>query len=159
MTTFWTGTHASSASDNWATPQDYFDKVAQLYAFTLDACADSNNKKAPLYYGLDHSDATRRDGLAGDWTADAGEGAVWLNPPYGRTIGDWMHKAVAESDRGATVVCLVPARTDTAWFQDTALARVATGRAVVTFVRGRLKFGGQKNAAPFPSALVVFYPA
>ena len=159
MTTYWTGTQASSASDDWSTPQDYFDQVAKVYRFTLDACADVNNKKAPLYYGLDHSDVTRRDGLAGDWAADAAGGCVWLNPPYGRTIKDWMRKAVAESDRGATVVCLVPARTDTAWYQDTALARQELGRASVTYIRGRLKFGGQKNAAPFPSALVVFYPA
>jgi site-specific DNA-methyltransferase (adenine-specific) len=159
MTTFWTGTHASSATDDWATPQAYFDNVAKYNTFTLDACADTHNRKAALYYGLDHSDAARRDGLAGDWAGDAGLGAVWMNPPYGRGIGVWMHKAAAESDRGATVFCLVPARTDTMWFQDTALARQELGRATVTFIRGRLRFGGQKKDAPFPSALVVFYPA
>ena len=75
---------------------------------------------------------------------------VFMNPPYGRTIGAWMAKAWKESQRGALVVCLVPARTDTAWWHDYA----ANGR--VRFLRGRLKFGGAANSAPFPSAIVVF---
>jgi phage N-6-adenine-methyltransferase len=158
MTTFWTTTHASSQTDDWATPQTYFDSIKDQYNFVLDACASAANTKASAYYGLDHTDPTRRDGLLCPWAQDAAGGDVWMNPPYGRTIGEWMHKAAAESDKGVTVVCLVPARTDTAWFQDTALSRQAAGRATITFIRGRLKFGGQKNAAPFPNALVVFHP-
>lgn len=73
-----------------------------------------------------------------------------MNPPYGRTIGAWMRKAYEESLKGAVVVCLVPARTDTAWWHDYA----AKGK--VRFLRGRLKFEGAKANAPFPSALVVF---
>lgn len=72
--------------------------------------------------------------------------------PYGRTIGQWMKKAYEESQRGALVVCLVPARTDTAWWHDYAT------KGQVTFIRGRLKFGGHVNSAPFPSATVVFLP-
>jgi len=75
-----------------------------------------------------------------------------MNPPYGRVIGDWMRKAYEESQRGALVVCLVPARTDTAWWHDYA------AKGDVTFIRGRLKFGDGKNSAPFPSALVVLKP-
>ncbi len=81
--------------------------------------------------------------------SDDGE-RVWLNPPYGRTIGNWMRKAFEESQRGALVVCLVPARPDTRWWHDYA------ARGVIRFVRGRLKFGGSRNSAPFPSALVLF---
>lgn len=73
-----------------------------------------------------------------------------MNPPYGREIGAWMRKAYDESRRGAVVVCLVPARTDTTWWHEFAVK----GR--VTFVRGRLKFNGHKSGAPFPSAVVVF---
>jgi hypothetical protein len=74
-----------------------------------------------------------------------------MNPPYGREIGLWMKKAYeSHKQNGATVVCLVPARTDTAWWHDYAM------NGEITFIRGRLKFGGSKNAAPFPSALVVF---
>lgn len=73
-----------------------------------------------------------------------------MNPPYGRTIGLWMRKAYTSAQEGATVVCLVPARTDTAWWHEYAM------RGEVRFLRGRLKFGGHKNSAPFPSAVVVF---
>lgn len=75
-----------------------------------------------------------------------------MNPPYGREIGAWMRKAHDESLRGATVVCLVPARTDTAWWHDYAM------RGRIEFLRGRLRFGNAKNSAPFPSAIVVFHP-
>lgn len=155
---FWTTTAASSATDQWATPQAYFNSLTTEFSFTLDVCALASSAKAPTWYGPDHQDPTKRDGLVQDWTADAAGGVVWMNPPYGRTIGEWMHKAAAESDRGATVVCLVPARTDTAWFQDTALSRQAAGRAEIRFIRGRLKFGNSKNPAPFPNCLVVFRP-
>ena len=73
-----------------------------------------------------------------------------MNPPYGREIGKWMQKAYESSLQGATVVCLIPARTDTAWWHDYAM------KGQIEFLRGRLKFGGHKNSAPFPSAIVVF---
>jgi phage N-6-adenine-methyltransferase len=107
----------------------------------LDVCASPTNAKCPRYY-------TREDdGLTQPW-----EGKCWMNPPYGRTIGQWMKKAYEESQRGALVVCLVPARTDTAWWHDYAT------KGQVAFIRGRLKFGGHVNSAPFPSATVVFMP-
>ena len=73
-----------------------------------------------------------------------------MNPPYGRTIKAWMRKAWESSQDGATVVCLVPARTDTAWWHDYAM------KGEIRYVRGRLKFGGHKNSAPFPCAVVIF---
>lgn len=76
---------------------------------------------------------------------------VWCNPPYGREIGKWVEKAYKESLEGATVVLLLPARTDTKWFHD-----YIYGKAEIRFVRGRLKFGDGKNSAPFPSMVVVF---
>jgi phage N-6-adenine-methyltransferase len=91
------------------------------------------------------------DGLAKPWY-----GTVFMNPPYGRTIGLWMAKAWEESRRGALVVCLVPARTDTAWWQDYAV------KGEVRFLRGRPKFytpAGKPGSAPFPSAVVVFRPS
>lgn len=75
-----------------------------------------------------------------------------MNPPYGRTIGKWVRKAWEASREGATVVCLLPARTDTAWWHDYCM------RGEVRFIRGRLKFGDSKSGAPFPSAVVVFRP-
>ena len=76
---------------------------------------------------------------------------VWLNPPYGRGIGKWVQKAYEEAQKpGTVVVCLLPARTDTAWFHD------YCRKGKITFIRGRLKFGGSKNSAPFPSMVVEF---
>ena len=78
-----------------------------------------------------------------------GGGAVWLNPPYGRAIKEFVAKADTESNKGITVVCLVPARTDTNWWWDSCIHHE------VRFIKGRLKFGGQKNSAPFPSSVIV----
>jgi site-specific DNA-methyltransferase (adenine-specific) len=83
-----------------------------------------------------------------DWAPNV----CWMNPPYGRTIGLWVKKAWDEASRGATVVCLLPSRTDTKWFHDYCM------RGDVTFLRGRLKFGDAKNSAPFPSVIVRFSP-
>ncbi|MGY1883968.1 DNA N-6-adenine-methyltransferase [Blastococcus sp. SYSU DS0753] len=146
----------SSNSDNWPTPQDTFDPLHAEFGFVVDACASATNRKTRTYYGLDHTDPERRDGLAGDWAADAQRlgGAVWMNPVYGRTIGKWMAKAAATAAAGATVVCLVPSRTGTRWFHD----HVIANGAEVRFVKGRLKFGDAKNSAPFDSLIIVFRP-
>jgi phage N-6-adenine-methyltransferase len=133
--------HFSSATDLWATPQDFFDKLNARFGFELDVCATADNAKCVRFY------AAADDGLSQPWN-----GTCWMNPPYGRAIGKWMRKAYESSLSGATVVCLVPARTDTAWWHDYAM------RGEIEFVRGRLKFGGAKYNAPFPCAVVVFRP-
>ena len=132
--------HFSSATDLWATPQDFFDKLHAEFGFTLDVCANAENAKCPDYFTVE------QDGLAQDW----GTNVCWMNPPYGREIGRWMRKAYQASGSGADVVCLVPARTDTAWWWDWAM------KGEVRFIRGRLKFGGHDTNAPFPSAVVIF---
>jgi phage N-6-adenine-methyltransferase len=135
----------TSLDDTWATPRDYFNKINNEFNFTLDAAAlQSSTCVKSNWYGPDHPDENRRDAFKHNW-----DGIVWLNPPYGRTIGQWMKKANEEAKRGSTVVCLVPARTDTAWWHNYAIEHE------VRFIRGRLKFGNAVNAAPFPSALVV----
>lgn len=131
---------ASSATCEWATPQELFDRLNAQYHFETDVCATAENAKCGKFY------TKEQDGLKQDWG-----GVCWMNPPYGKEIGKWMEKAYTESrTAGATVVCLVPARTDTAWWHDYAM------KGNITFLRGRLKFGGCKNSAPFPSAIVVF---
>lgn len=132
--------HFSSATDDWPTPQDFFDKLDAEFGFTLDPCSDEKNHKCPKFF------TAADNGLTQDWSRDC----VFMNPPYGRTIGLWMRKAYESSLQGATVVCLVPARTDTAWWHDCAM------KGEIRFIRGRLKFGGHKNSAPFPNAVVVF---
>jgi site-specific DNA-methyltransferase (adenine-specific) len=134
----------SSERGDWATPQAFFDLVDAEFGFTLDAAASEGNAKCAQFY------TEADDGLARPWT-----GTVWCNPPYGRGIADWVQRGYDESRRGATVVMLIPARTDTAYWHDYVMRA-----AEVRLLRGRLVFGtGEARAnAPFPSALVVFRP-
>lgn len=141
----------SSQSDDWATPLDFYKELSKEFNIVLDVAASSTNHKALHWYGLDHPDPARRDGMSQDWVSEAKMlgGDVWLNPPYGKTIGFWTRKAHESAAKGVTVVCLLPARTDTRWFHDTCYMHE------LRFVRGRLKFGNSTNSAPFPSMLVV----
>jgi site-specific DNA-methyltransferase (adenine-specific) len=138
----------SSLDDTWSTPRDFFEKLHTEFNFTLDAAALRSSAVVPNYLGPDHEYGWRHDALTVDWVGASEGGAVWLNPPYGREIAKFMKKANEESKKGITVVCLVPARTDTNWWWDNVIMHE------VRFIKGRLKFGG-KNSAPFPSAVVV----
>jgi len=131
----------SSKSDEWSTPQATFDELDAEFHFTLDPCATDGNHKCERYFTVDD------DGLYNNWSPHR----VFMNPPYGRTIGKWMQKAWEESKQGALVVCLVPARTDTRWWHDYAMKAQE-----IRFIRGRLRFGDGKGTAPFPSAVVIF---
>lgn len=133
--------HFSSKTVVWGTPQDFFDKLNAEFGFETDVCAIAENAKCPRYF------TPEMDGLAKEW-----RGVCWMNPPYGREIGAWMRKAYESSKAGATVVCLVPARTDTRWWHDYAM------RGEIRFIKGRLKFGGCAVNAPFPNAVVIFRP-
>lgn len=135
--------HFSSATDLHATPQEFFDKLNAEFHFTLDVCATPENAKCFNYFDKE------QDGLSKNWVSASSGGSVWMNPPYGREIGRWMEKANDAAKDGVTVVCLVPARTDTKWWHECAIQHE------VRFIRGRLKFGDAKNSAPFPSAVIV----
>lgn len=132
----------SSETDMWATPQDFFDKLNEEFCFTLDPCATSDNAKCSSYYTKED------DGLTKDW----GGHTVFCNPPYGRSIKDWVKKCYGESrKKDTTVVMLIPARTDTSYFHE-----YIYGKAELRFIRGRLKFGDSHNSAPFPSMVVIY---
>lgn len=132
--------HFSSATGEWETPQVLYDELALIFGgFTLDPCATKENAKCACYF-------TREDdGLSRDWT-----GKVFMNPHYGREIGEWVKKAWTESLKGTLVVCLLPARVDTRWWHEYA------AKGHVYFLRGRLKFGRSSKSAAFPSAIVTF---
>jgi phage N-6-adenine-methyltransferase len=130
--------HFSSKTDLWSTPQEFFDILNMEFKFQTDVCATKENAKCKKFFTIED------DGLSKEWT-----GIIWMNPPYGREISAWMEKADMSATNGATVVCLVPARTDTKWWHDYVMHHE------IRFIKGRLKFGGHTNSAPFPSALVI----
>jgi site-specific DNA-methyltransferase (adenine-specific) len=131
----------SSNSDEWATPDFLFEDLNKEFSFNLDVCATANNHKCPRYFTKED------DGLAQTW----GGARVFCNPPYSN-ISAWVKKAYYESFKPNTlIVMLIPARTDTKYFQEYIL-----NRSEVRFIKGRLKFGTAKNSAPFPSMLVIF---
>ena len=131
-------------SDEWATPDDFFALLDREFQFTLDPCATAENAKTALYFtkamnGLDPV----------MWRYQV----VFVNPPYSQ-IKEWVHACYkAARKHTAVVVLLIPSRTDTRYWHDYIMKA-----SEVRFVRGRLKFGGSKNSAPFPSAVVVFRP-
>lgn len=132
----------SSKSDNWETPKEFFENLNQIYHFELDPCADEKNYKCEKYYTIE------QNGLRQDWSSYR----VFINPPYGRTIGKWIQKAYeTNKEHGNLIVMLLPSRTDTKWFHDWIY-----GKAEIQFIKGRLKFGTSKTSAPFPSMLVIF---
>lgn len=129
----------SSAKDDWETPQRLFDELDAEFHFTVDVCASAENRKVNNFIPKEY------DALSMRWY-----GVCFMNPPYGRQIIKWVKKAYEESLNGATVVCLLPARTDTIWWHEYCM------KGEIRFIKGRLKFGGSKNSAPFPSAIVIF---
>jgi len=129
--------HFSSQTDEWTTPPEIIDMVVEvLGAVDLDPCADSNDTIPAAIH--QHEE---QNGRGETW-----RGRVYMNPPYGEVISTWVNKLIAEYECGnvTAAIALVPARTDTRWFPH---------EYPVCFVMGRLKFGGQDNCAPFPSAL------
>lgn len=126
-----TKVHFSSASDRWATPADVYSALDKEFGFDFDPC--------PL--------DGQQDGLATLLTEWRGK-RVFCNPPYGRGMEDWLKRGL----EAEVAVFLIPARTDTRWFHQIVLPTAAQ----IRFIKGRLKFGDAKNAAPFPSMIVVF---
>lgn len=130
----------SSAREDWATPRHVFDALDAEFGFRLDAASFDENALVDDHF-TPHENALWRS-----WAP----GPVFLNPPYGRRIGEWIEKSWREAGQGVTVVLLLPARTDTRWFHDYCMA------GEIRFIKGRLKFGGATVSAPFPSMVVVF---
>lgn len=128
-----------STNQEWETPDSIFLPLNKEFGFTLDVAASESNHKCPRY--LTEED----NALAKSWSGEI----CWLNPPY-RQVGNWIKKAYQESRNGATIVCLVQARTNTNWWHDYCL------RGEVRFIRGRPKFKGCKHGLPQPLAIIIF---
>jgi len=134
----------SCRTDDWPTPQAFFDQLNREFKFTLDPCASAENAKCRWFF-------TREDdGLKQNWRSHR----VFCNPPYGKTMRDWARKCYEASQGGALVALLAHARTDTRWFHDWVYGKADE----IRFVRGRLKFGDGSQSAPFPSLIAIFFP-
>lgn len=134
----------SSKDQTWETPQDLFDVLNNEFNFTLDPCCTKETAKCVNYF------TEKEDGLKQSWKNHK----VFVNPPYGRAIKDWVKKSAnSEAD---VVVMLIPARTDTTYFHEYIYMKK---NVEIRFLKGRVKFkinGESKDAAPFPSMLVIF---
>ena len=135
----------SSDKDCWETPQALFDELDAEFHFTLDAAASDTNTKCKQYF------TKEQDALTRSWF-----GNVFVNPPYGRMLPRFVAKALNEAKKShLLVVMLTPARTDTSYWHD----YIFPNATDIRFLRGRIKFeldGNPKDAAPFPSAVIVF---
>jgi phage N-6-adenine-methyltransferase len=159
--------HFSSKNINWTTPQAFFDALNFIFNFTLDPTATHENAKTSRYFTKDD------DCLKHSWKGER----CFMNPPFNKPeaackkncknkrceergyhnehyvpgLIDFVRKAYEESLQDDTlVVCLVPARTDTAaWHR-------YCKKGYRYEIEGRLKFGKAKAGAPFPTAIVVF---
>lgn len=120
----------SSATDEWSTPKEVYDALDSEFRFDFDPCPLSS------HFG---------DGLSISWRQ-----SNFVNPPYS-DISNWIKKGWNEYTLGKTVVFLIPSRTDTRWWHDYVMKATE-----IRFIKGRLKFGGAKNSAPFPSCIVIF---
>ena len=173
----------TSDSSEWETPQDLFDRLNGEFEFALDPCATPENAKCEQYFTKLHPHGYIRpgDGLSSPW-----EGNAFVNPPYGEPeqpckpkckkqicqkrgwhaeeyipgVIDWVAKAKYEANlRLTTNVMLLPGRIDTGWYHkyiwDGLTHKPQTG-VEVRHLKGRLKFGGAANSAPFPSMIVIF---
>lgn len=134
--------HFQSLLDVRATPPDLFAVLDQEFGFETDVCALPHNTKCTNYF------TPEVNGLTQEWT-----GICFMNPPYGREMGVWLRKGLESARRGATVVCVIPSRTDCLWWHEYVMRA-----SEVRFLRGRVIFGGSENPAPFPTAIVVFRP-
>jgi len=130
----------STGKGDHQTPKDFFELLHREFAFKLDVAASAENNLLPSYI------TEETNALSVDWSS-----RNFCNPPYGKEVGAWIHKAVEQQMLGKLVVMLLAGRVGTKWFAEA----VETANEI-RFVRGRLTFEGQLAPAPFPSIVVVW---
>jgi site-specific DNA-methyltransferase (adenine-specific) len=133
----------SSKNKNWETPQSLFNQYNEIYNFTYDLAADKFNKKCKFYFSKKDNSLTK------DWHKI--KGWLWLNPPYGRDVIKWVEKSHNEALKGAKIIMLIFAKTDTKYFHN-----YIYNKYEIEFLKGRLKFGNSKNNAPYGNMIVKF---
>jgi len=124
---------------DYETPPEVFNPLQKEFGITFDVCATPKNAKCQQFFTVSDN------ALEKDWN-----GVCWMNPPFGREMKKWVIKAWTESQKGVTVICLLPARTNTNWWHDYCM------KGEVRFIRGEVKFVGCKNGLWLPMAIVIF---
>lgn len=124
---------------DWRTPECVLERVRRVAPIRLDPCASRNGS-------IGAQEEWHEGGLDREWPRD---GLIYVNPPYSRALLPWMRKCWREKTRGVNIIALVPARTDTKWWQ--LYAAFAQHHC---FWRGRLTFVGGQHPAPFPSVIL-----
>jgi phage N-6-adenine-methyltransferase len=138
--------HRSQRHD-WETPPEVFAAYDAEFHFTLDVCATAEHATCVRFF------SPEQNGLMQDW----GDEVCWMHPPYENQIAAWMEKAYRSSLAGATVVCLVPARTGTRWWHDWVLEK-AEVQVEVRLRKGRMTFVGAPHPAGFDAVAVMYRP-
>lgn len=147
----------SSGKNDWGTPAKIFDPLHAEFRFSWDVAATAESAVTPGCFfgpGSEHGE----NALDVPWGPFVS--ACWCNPPYSRGLqGKFIAKAAEESARGALVVMLLPARTDTKAFHRyiwNQYEHAPHPGVEVRFLKGRIRFVGAPAPAPFPSMVVVF---
>jgi site-specific DNA-methyltransferase (adenine-specific) len=150
---------------DWQTPADVLEIVRRVAPIGLDPCTSNDNPTRAAVWAVAPGTAEGRwsmrvDGLSTSWTWSANTPSgelVYVNPPYGRGIEKWTARCLEEAQRGAEIIALIPARTDTIYFHRDVAPPAAQA---ICFWRGRVTFinpdTGAGDPAPFPSALVYY---
>lgn len=149
----------SKATDEWETPQDFFDALDAEFHFEWDMAANPDNAKCLRYFSKDGLGGGAWDALAHDWSEFL-RGPGWCNPPYSQ-CAKFLERAAQQARKGVTTVMLIPSRTDTRYWHlhiwDAEKHAPRPG-VEIRFIKGRLKFGNSTNSAPFPSVVIIFRP-
>jgi len=141
----------TSNSEDWYTPSWIYNLLNKRYNFTLDPCATKESAKTTKYF------TKQTDGLKQDWSGNV----VFVNPPYGKVIYDWVKKCYEESLKpDTTVIMLIPAHTDTKYFHD----YIFKYAKEISFIKSRLKFETPQSdgttkagvGTTFPSVVIRF---
>jgi phage N-6-adenine-methyltransferase len=148
--------------DDWTTPPEIFDPINKTFRFDLDAAAGSAEEaRTPAFI------PPSVDALSVNWIdycrpkKGRQYGTVWLNPPYGREVNLWVEKAEKEAARGLFVVVLIPANTDTEYWQEWIVeSPYCVG---VIFLSPRVRFilpdeGKERGSAPKGHAIIIYGP-
>lgn len=160
----------------WTTPDELFERQNRLFSFDLDPCSSLENAKCfrlcvpPAEFdtlagdpdnipmiggGIETMDGRMifRDGLKTDWVIDGVPSRVWMNPPYGSAISDWLHKAKSQAARGVFTMALIPIDPSTKWWW-----QFVEGHCDLKMLRSRVRFGGSVGSPNFASGLAIYWP-